>query len=115
MFASLNVLTSCILGWLILGTYCCRWFEQELSALHVVPSSTAAPRLANTRHTFNCAPLGKRDFQHPLSHARTPRSHIPSRPSANLATSNYCPTVQQHWRLCMFSVSGWFCRLVWQQ
>lgn len=113
MFAPLNLLISCILAWLVLGTYCFPWFEQELSALHILPSSAVASLSAGTCHIFNCAPFGKRDFQHQLSLAHTPHSYIPSCLNVNLAASNHCPTLQQCWQLGMFSVLGRFCRLAW--
>lgn len=50
---------------------------------------TAASCLPDSCHVFNCAPFGKRHFQHPPSQAHTPHSRIPSCLSF---TSGHLPT-----------------------
>lgn len=71
MFASLTIHASCILAWLVLGTYRFHCFEQEPSALHVPPSSTAASHLAANHQKFNCGPFGQHNFQKHFSQVQT--------------------------------------------
>lgn len=103
IFASLTLHTSCILAWLVLGTYRFHCFEQGPSVLTVPPSSTAASHLAATHRKFNCAPFGQHNFQKRFSQVQTliaTAVHASvlilasSNPSAVLAVMHiYIPTI----------------------